>query len=222
MELDLQVVRKELFSAVIGDVMDKMGLFHQFVPPEVQPLDTSTVLVGYAMPVLEADCYGIEIASENRTAAFGKMFEALDSLKPGEVYVCAGGNGAYAQWGELMSTRAQALGAAGAVVNGYSRDTNGIRRLRFPTFSRGRYAQDQGVRGRVIDYRCAVEFPNSTVVEPGDVVFGDIDGVVIVPRSRADEVIEAALEKVRGENQVRKAIENGMSTVEAFETFGIM
>ena len=220
--MDLKEVQGELFSAVIGDVMDTMGLLHQFLPPEVQPLDSSMVLVGYAMPVLEADCHGTKVASENRSAPFGKMFEALDSLRPGEVYVCAGGNGAYAQWGELMSTRAQALGAAGAVVSGYSRDTNGIQRLKFPTFSRGRYAQDQGVRGRVIDYRCPIELSNSTVVEPGDLVFGDIDGVVIVPRGRADEIIEAALEKVRGENQVRKAIEDGMSAVEAFETFGIM
>lgn len=220
--MNLEVVRTELFSAVIGDVMDQMGLTHQFVPPEVQPLDTSALLVGHAMPVLEADCYGIEIASENRKVAFGKMFEALDSLRRGEVYVCAGGKGAYAQWGELMSIRAKSLGAAGAVVNGYSRDTKGIYRLNFPTFSRGRYAQDQGVRGRVIDYRCAIEFPNGTVVEPGDLVFGDIDGVVIVPQGRKQEIIEAALEKVRGENQVRKAIEKGMSAAEAFKTFGIM
>jgi regulator of RNase E activity RraA len=222
MKLDLAGLRGELFSAVLGDVMDAMGLYHQFLPPEIQPLDPSMVIVGYAMPVLEADCRGAEVASEGRSAAFGKMFEALDSLKPGEVYICAGGSGNYAQWGELMSTRARALEAAGAVVSGYSRDTNGILKMSFPTFSRGRYALDQGVRGRVIDYRCAIEFPNATVVEPGDLIFGDLDGVVVVPHRISDEVVEAALEKVRGENQVRSAIEGGMSTVEAFKTFGIM
>ena len=222
MKLDLAGLRRELFSAVLGDVMDAMGLYHQFIPPEITPLDTGTVLVGYAMPVLEADCHGIGIASEGRSAAFGKMFEALDSLKQDEVYICTGGSGNYAQWGELMSTRARLLGAAGAVVSGYSRDTNGILKMGFPTFSRGRYALDQGVRGRVIDYRCAIEFPNGTVVEPGDLIFGDLDGVVVVPHRITAEVVEAALEKVRGENRVRKAIEEGMSTVEAFETFGIM
>jgi 4-hydroxy-4-methyl-2-oxoglutarate aldolase len=121
-----------------------------------------------------------------------------------------------------MSTRAMRLGAAGAVLDGYSRDTHGILKLGFPTFSQGAYAQDQRLRGRVIDYRSPIEFPNGTVVEPGDIVFGDIDGVVIVPQASEREVIQAAIEKVRGENHVRTAIEGGMSTVEAFRTFGIM
>ena len=222
MKMDLAQLRGELFSAVLGDVMDGMGLYHQMLPPEIRPLDPSTVLAGFAMTVLEADCYGVEIASEEKQAPFGKMFAALDSLQPEEIYICTGGSGLYAQWGELMSTRARVLGAAGAVVNGYSRDTKGILKMGFPTFSRGCYALDQGVRGRVIDFRCAIEFPNGTVVEPGDLVFGDVDGVVVVPRGRIEEVIGAALEKVRGENKVREAIEKGMSTVEAFETFGIM
>lgn len=220
--MNLHDIRTELFTAVIGDVMDVMGLLHQMLPPEIRPLDPDTVLVGFAMPVLEADCYGVEIASEGRSAAFGKMFAALDSLTTDEIYICAGGSGLYAQWGELMSTRAKVLGAAGAVVAGYSRDTKGILKMGFPVFSRGCYALDQGVRGRVIDYRCPIEFPNGTVVEPGDLIFGDIDGVVAVPRARIEEVIAAALEKVRGENRVREAIEQGMSTVEAFETYGIM
>src|SRR6187455_3044822 len=75
------------------------------------------------------------------------MLRALDELKANEVYICTGGSPRYALWGELMSTRAQTLGAAGAVVDGYHRDTRGIRRLGFPVFSYGSYAQDQRVRG---------------------------------------------------------------------------
>ena len=219
---DLQALSRELFSAVIGDVMDKMGLRHQFLPPQIQPLDPGMVVVGHAMPVLEADCSGTRVHSEHVEQPFGKMFDALDDLKPGEVYICTGSSGAYALWGELMSTRARRLGAVGAVVNGYSRDTPGIAQMGFPTFSCGRYAQDQGVRGRVIDWRCPIEFAHGVVVNPGDLVFGDIDGVVIVPRERQDEILEAALEKVHGENKVRVAIENGMGAAEAFRTFGIM
>lgn len=219
---DLQLLAKELYSAVIGDVMDKMGLRHQFLPPQIQPLDAKMVVVGYAMTVLEADCSGTRIHSQGKEEPFGKMFEALDDLQADEVYICTGSSGAYALWGELMSTRARQLGAAGAVVNGYARDTNGILQMGFPTFSHGRYAQDQGVRGRVIDWRCPIEFDHGVIVRPGDLVFGDIDGVVIVPQDRQDEVLEAALEKVHGENQVRVAIENGMGAAEAFRTFGIM
>jgi regulator of RNase E activity RraA len=121
-----------------------------------------------------------------------------------------------------MSTRAIKLGAAGAVLDGYSRDTHGILRLGFPTFSYGSYAQDQRLRGRVIDYRCPIQFANATVVHPGDIVFGDIDGVVIIPKAVEAVIIQGALDKVRGENRVRTAIEAGMSTVEAFRSFGIM
>jgi regulator of RNase E activity RraA len=121
-----------------------------------------------------------------------------------------------------MSTRAKTLGAAGAVVDGYHRDTNGIRRLGFPVFSYGSYAQDQRVRGRVIDYRCPIEFANGARVDPGDVIVGDIDGVLVIPRARADEIVSAALEKVEGEEAVRLMIEKGESTEAIFGKTGIM
>jgi 4-hydroxy-4-methyl-2-oxoglutarate aldolase len=216
------LMRGELFTAVVGDVLDAAGYTHQFLPPQLRPLDPGMVVIGRAMPVLEADCHGEAVASSGQRQPFGLMFEALDDLKRDEVYICTGSSLTYALWGELMSTRAQHLGAAGAVLDGYSRDTPGILKLDFPTFSHGTYAQDQRLRGRVIDYRCSIEFPNGVVVEPGDIVFGDVDGVVIVPRKAEHDIIAAAIDKVRGENRVRAAIEGGMSTVEAFRTFGIM
>lgn len=215
-------MREELFTAVVGDVMDASGLIRQFLPPEIRPLWSDLVLVGRAMPVLEADCTGHTIAHQNRKAPFGVMLEALDDLKQGEVYVCTGSSRRYALWGELMSTRAIMLGAAGAVLDGYSRDTRGILRLDFPTFSRGTYAQDQAIRGRVIDFRCPISFDNGVQVKPGDLVFGDLEGVVIVPAEHEADVIHEALEKIRGENIVRKAIEEGMSAREAFDRYGIM
>ena len=149
------------------------------------------------------------------------IFEALDSLRPNEVYICSGSSPRYALWGGLMSTRATKLGAAGAVVDGYSRDTPEILRLNFPTFSMGSYAQDQGPRGKVIDYRTPIEF-NGIRVHPGDIVFGDLDGVIIVPKEAVNDAFEAAIEKARGEKLVKQALEQGMSTVEAFAKFGIM
>ena len=147
-----ELARKELYTAVVGDVMDKMGLTHQFLPPRVQPLDAEMVTVGRAMTVLEGDCFEVVSATDaNAVLAkpFGLMLEALDDLKPNEVYVCAGASPRYALWGELMTTRAIRLGAVGAVVDGYSRDTAGILELGFPTFSYGCYAQDQAPRGKV-------------------------------------------------------------------------
>ncbi|MDA0747603.1 MAG: RraA family protein [bacterium] len=216
------LMKRELFTAVVGDVMDQMGLIRQFLPPELQPLRDDLVVAGRAMPVLEADCTGQTVSHLKEKKPFGVMLEALDDLKANEVYICTGSSPTYALWGELMSIRAMKLGAAGAVLGGYSRDTSGILALNFPTFSTGRYAQDQGIRGRVIDFRCAIEFPNGVRVTPGDLVFGDLDGVVVVPQDAVEEVIAAALTKARGENKVREAIEGGMGAKAAFDTFGIM
>ncbi|MBL8166732.1 MAG: RraA family protein [Acidobacteria bacterium] len=218
------LIRRELFTAVVGDVMDKLGLQRQFLPPRIQPLRQDMVVLGRAMPVLTADVFSDAEPSQAGGAmaqAFGLMLTALDDLKPNEVYVCTGGSPRYALWGELMSTRALKLGAAGAVLNGYARDADGILRLNFPAFAYGRYAQDQGPRGKVIDFRVSVEI-EGVRVRPGDYVFGDGEGVLIVPEDAAEESFSRALEKARGEKLVKKALEDGLSASDAFQKFGIM
>lgn len=225
--------KAELYTAVVGDIMDQLGFLHQFLPAAIRPLDPRMVVIGRAMPVVEADCAGPAPWTETGDAAvretsnpsinkpFGLMLEALDDLKAGEVYLCAGGSPRYALWGELMSMRATKLGAAGAVMDGHHRDTRGIERLGFPTFSYGPYAQDQSPRGKVIDFRCPVEI-GGVHVDPGDIVFGDIDGVCVVPQRAETNVFTRAIEKARGEKQVQHALESGMSAKQAFEEFGIL
>lgn len=216
--------REMLFTAVIGDIMDQMGFHDQFLPPCIRPIRTDAVVIGRAMPVLESDVPFAEWKEARSTPVskpFGLMFEALDDLKPNEVYVCTGSSPSYALWGELMSTRASILGAAGAVVDGYSRDTRAIMSHSFPVFSYGSYGQDQGCRGKVLDFRTPIRVRN-VWVRPGDIVFGDIDGVCIIPQKAETEVFRLAMEKVSGEDSVRTALESGMSTVDAFRKFGIM
>lgn len=218
------IAKKELFTALVGDVLDKLGYQHQFLPPGIKPLNKKMVLIGRAMPVLEADVFSESTEDSHSPLMkkpFGLMFEALDSLQQDEVYICTGSSNPYALWGGLMSTRAIKLGAAGAVVNGYSRDSNEVEKLQFPTFSAGTYAQDQGPRGKVISYNIPIEI-NSIRINPGDIVYGDRDGVLIIPRKIEKEAFEGAIDKARGEHLVKKALESGMSTVDAFEKFGIM
>jgi regulator of RNase E activity RraA len=219
-----QSARRELFSAVLGDVMDAMGLQRQFLPPAIVPLERAMVVCGRAMTVVEADL--AEQAAEGARSLqqprpFGLMMEALDDLKTDEVYICSGASPRYALWGELMSVRAMRCGAAGAVVDGYSRDTRAVAALKFPTFSHGSYAQDQGPRGTVIDFRVPIEIGQARV-RPGDVIFGDMDGVCVVPREAEQDVFAAAFDKARKEKVVRKALEEGMTSREAFEKFGIL
>jgi regulator of RNase E activity RraA len=217
-----RTVRETLFTAVIGDVMDAAGLTRQFLAPHIRPLQPEMMLVGRAMPVLEADCCGTEIGHLGQPGPFGLMFRALDELQPGEVYVAAGGTPDYARWGGLMSTRAKALGAAGAVLDGPHRDTREILGLGLPIFSTGPYAQDQGVRGRVVDYRCRVRLGNGVEIHPGDLIVGDIDGVLAVPRAQVADIINAALAKVAGEAAVRGMIEAGERTEAIYAKTGIM
>lgn len=217
-----RTVREKLFTAVIGDVMDASGLTRQFLPPEIRALHPDMVVVGRAMPVLEADCSGEAVGHSGRPEPFGLMFQALDELKPGEVYVAAGGSPRYAFWGGLMSTRAHSLGAAGAVLGGPHRDTREILGLGLPVFSMGAYAQDQRLRGRVVDYRCQVAFPNGATVAPGDLIVGDLDGVLVVPAAHVADVVHRALAKVEGEDEVRAMIGRGMRTADIFDQTGIM
>jgi regulator of RNase E activity RraA len=219
-----ELARRELFTAVVGDIMDTMGLQKQFLPPRIRPLRSDMVVIGRAMTVLEADVFSAQVehsANPLMAKPFGLMLEALDDLKAGEVYICTGASPTYALWGELMSVRAMKLGAAGAVLDGYARDTNPILSLNFPTFAYGSYAQDQGPRGKVIDFRVPLEMGGVKIM-PGDIVFGDVDGVCIIPQQAEEAVFAKSVEKARGEKTVRKAIESGMSTVEAFKKFGIM
>jgi regulator of RNase E activity RraA len=217
-------MRRELFTCVVGDVMDRLGLMHQFLPPQIQPLRQDMIVAGRAMPVLSMDVFAEKVAgTANPLMAkpFGLMLEALDDLRPNEVYLNTGSSPRNAMWGELMSTRARKLGCVGAVVNGYVRDTRAILSMGFPTFAFGSYGQDSGPRYKVMDFRIPVEI-GGVMVRPGDILFGDIDGVCVVPAESETEVLAKALEKVRGERLVRKALEEGTTAVEAFDKYGVM
>jgi regulator of RNase E activity RraA len=216
-------LRDNLFTAVVGDVLDKLGRRQQFLPQAIGPLAPNMKLVGRAMPVLEADILDGSSGLPGRPGGkpFRLMLEALDDLRPNKVYVATGGSFRYALWGELMSTRARYLCAAGAVLNGFVRDAAGIEALGFPTFCRGVYAQDQGPRGEVIGFRTSIEIEGVRIA-PGDLIFGDREGVLVIPSDVKNETVAAALAKASTENKVAIAIRGGMSALEAFETFGVL
>jgi len=182
------------------------------------------IVIGRAMPVLSVDVFEEKVsgtANKLMEKPFGLMLEALDDLKPHEIYLNTGSSPRNALWGELMSIRARKLGSSGAVLNGYVRDTKAILALGFPAFSWGSYGQDSAPRYKVVDYRVPVEI-GGVRVRPGYILFGDIDGVCAIPTEAANEVFTKALEKVRGEKLVRKALEEGSSAVSAFEKHGVM
>lgn len=220
-EILFKTIKEKLFTAVLGDVLDALGYRQQFLPQEIKPLDPETKIVGRAMTVLEAPYPEGGKAGLLSDVPFGVMFEALDDLQTGEIYLASGAGLDFALWGGLMSTRAKHLNSAGAIVNGFIRDVGQIRGLDFPVFSRGSYAQDQGVRGKVVDWRIPIQI-GQVKVNSGDLVFADEEGVLIVPQEIEEKAVQLALVKVSTENKVATALEAGMSSKEAFDTFGVM
>ena len=210
----VNLIRERLHTAVLGDILDVIGLRHQFLPPQVRPLHPGVRMVGRAMTVQEED-------NDDISRQFGKMFEALDQLGQGEIYLAAGGSGAYAMWGELMTSSAIARKAAGAVLVGPMRDTAAVRALGLPVFSTGSYAQDQRGRGQVVAYRSRLTI-GRVVVDDGDIIVGDEDGVLVIPADRLDEVLERAVAKVGIEDEIGKRLARGESSQEMFDAYGVM
>jgi regulator of RNase E activity RraA len=219
-----EVAQKELFTCVVGDTLDKQNLLHQYLPPQIQPLSRDMVLIGRAMPVLSGDVFQEKIegsANELSAKPFGLMLEAVDDLNQNEIYVNTGSSPRNALWGELMSVRARKRGARGAVLNGYVRDTKAILAMEYPTFGFGSYGQDSAPRYKVHDFRIPIEI-GGVLIRPGDILFGDIDGVVVIPSEVETETFSLALEKMRGERSVRRELEEGSSAVAVFKRHGIM
>lgn len=222
------LIREKLYTPVVGDILDQMGYTHQFLPMNIRPLtalvppnmvapmepDNRNALVGWACTVLENDVFCAP------KKPFGYLTEALDQLRPNEIYVATGAHNS-ALWGELLTATSKVRGAVGAVIDGPTRDTPQVLAQNFPVFCTGCWAQDSSLRTYVFDFRCPIEIGQVTI-QDGDLIFGDVDGVLVVPRGIVEEVIEKALEKAAGEKLVRKAIENGMSATDAFAHFGIL
>jgi len=209
------VMRSELYTPVVGDILDALGYRRQFLPPGIRAIREGMRVVGRAMTVLLTDVTGPQ------PRPFGRLTEALDQLEAGEVYLAQNATMPSAAWGEILTATARQRGAVGAVVDGYHRDTPKVLEQDFPVFSLGAYAQDSAVRSSVVDFRCRIRI-GDVEIESGDIVFGDVDGVLIIPSAVEDEVIERALTKARTENVVRDAIERGMSSTEAFRVYGVL
>jgi regulator of RNase E activity RraA len=214
----LSVLRARLFTSVLSDCLDAAGHRGQAMQARIRPLDESLVLCGRARTGLYMDVYEA-IEGEN---PYELEIRLIDDLKTDEVPVFAcGGSGRIAPWGELLSTAARARGAAGVVMDGLTRDVRAIREMKFPVFSGGIGPLDSKGRGKVMAIDVAVEVAGARVA-PGDLVFGDADGVVVVPRAIEDQVVAAALAKVAGENATREALARGEKLADVFKRHGIL
>jgi 4-hydroxy-4-methyl-2-oxoglutarate aldolase len=210
--------RTRLYSGVISDVLDGLGNMHHALAPKIRPLDDSLVLFGRARTALYMPVYHVEPGSN----PYELEIALVDSLTQDDVAILAcPREERIGPWGELLTTAARARGAAGCVTDGLVRDVRLIREMRFPVFAGGIGPLDSKGRGMVMAVDVPVEC-GGVPIRPGDWVFGDVDGVVIISAELAERVIELSLEKVLAENTVREELAAGEKLAVVFARHGIL
>ncbi|MGQ0567805.1 MAG: RraA family protein [Gemmobacter sp.] len=216
---DFASLSQTLYSAVLSDTMDSLDLQARAMRSFVRPLDDSLVLMGRARTGLFAATYGLQ-GGEN---PYEIEMALIDDLGPGDVAMlaCGGPTERIAPWGELLTTATLARGASGCVTDGLVRDVRHIRALGLPVFHGGIGPLDTRGRARMIERDTPVEIAGVRM-ERGDIVFADIDGVVVIPLARAPEVIDRALEKVTMENHSRDELRSGRLLREVYEKYGVL
>jgi regulator of RNase E activity RraA len=210
---------RTLYTAVLSDVLDDAGFMNQALKPFVRPLDETSVMCGFARTGLYRKVYHVEPGRN----PYEIEMDLIDSLAPGEVAVlaCDGPTDRIAPWGELLTTAASIRGAAGCLTDGLVRDVRRIREMRFPVFSGGIGPLDSKGRAEMAAMDIAVEVAGVRV-EPGDLVFGDVDGCVAIPKAVAPRIVARALEKVTAEDRTRDALAAGESLRQVFQRFGVL
>lgn len=219
MQFDFDVLKKTLYTAVLSDVLDSLGYPNQAMPPFMRPLDDTKVMFGRARTGLFMATYDVQ-EGEN---PYEVEIALIDDLKKDDIAVfgCNGPTTRIAPWGELLTTASLKRGAVGVVTDGLVRDVRQIRALGFPTFHGGIGPLDSRGRGKMILRDTPIEC-GGVKVATNDLVFGDVDGVVIIPQHIAREVIDTALKKVTSENHTREALEQGMLLGEVYARYGVL
>ncbi len=211
------VIRQKLYTPVVSDTLDRLGFRQQAMRHDIRPLHPDFIIVGRARTLLWMATY-----EEVKPNPYVNEMEAIDSLKPGDVPVHSTDySWTVAPWGELLSTAAQMRGSTGTVVDALVRDVKRIIALQFPTFARGIKPVDSCGRGFVADFDVTIRC-GDVEVHPGDIVFGDFDGIVVIPRAAEAEVLSRALAKVDGENNTRSELVQGRLLHEVYAKYGVL
>ena len=215
---NLAEVSAHLFTSVLSDCLDSIGQCNQALPSQIRPLDDELVMVGRARTASFMEVYH----HEPGTNPYELEIALIDSLKRGEIPVFACSNPArVAPWGELLSTAARARGAAGALMDGCTRDVKAIRAMKFPVFHAGIAPLDSKGRGRIMVLDTPVAC-GGVMVSSGDLVFGDADGIVIIPKRVEAEVLALAFEKIKGEKSTLRDLQRGDKLADVFARYDIL
>jgi 4-hydroxy-4-methyl-2-oxoglutarate aldolase len=218
-KIDFDALKTVLYTAVLSDTLDSFGHMNQAMRPFIRPLDESKVMFGRARTGLYMNTYSVA-EGEN---PYEIEIALVDDLKPGDVAVfdCGGPTERIAPWGELLSTASLKRGAVGCVTDGLVRDVRQIRQLGFPVFHGGIGPLDSKGRAKMMARDVPISCGGVSVAS-GDLIFGDVDGVVVIPQGIAAQVIEAAIAKVKSENITRDELNRGLLLGEVYRKYGVL
>ena len=209
-------IEQILYTAVVSDSLDQLGLREQAMREYLRPVHSHCVCAGWARTIQCEDVY------ELKANPYEKEIQAVDSILAGEVVIVSTHRSTRnAPWGELLSTAAKARGARGAIVDGFVRDVRKTEQIGFPVFASGIKPLDSAGRGEVVAYNVPVVCGEVTV-HPGDLIFADFDGIMVVPRAAVDDVLQLAFDKVSKENRSREELERGAYLRDVFNKFGVL
>ncbi|WP_205857486.1 RraA family protein [Phytoactinopolyspora endophytica] len=203
----------ELFTAAINDVLRTRGLVDQALPHEIRPLRDEMKVAGFAFTVS---------GEKNRDGADDMPERAamLEAIGPDMVCVWeTGHDDESAQWGEVMTMAAKRQGCRGAVVDGGVRDTDKVLSQDFPTFVRYRSSNGMKGRFRITSWQERISIGGVSIA-PGDVIVADIDGVIVVPRALAYDVLVEAEQVRRNEVGIKEMISDGATPRDVVERGG--
>jgi regulator of RNase E activity RraA len=214
--ITLSMIRQSLYTAVVADALDSLGIAHCSPRKAIRPFTSSALLAGRCRTTLWSEMF------HQDPHPYELELKAVDACRTDDVLICAaGGSMRSGIWGELLSTAASNRGCVGAIVDGAVRDVARMRQMAFPVFALGTSVYDSLHRQRVVDVDIPVEI-DSVRICPGDLVLADEDGIVVVPQHVELEAIRRAWKKVHDENITRDAIRGGMGAVEAYQRYGIL
>ena len=214
MALNSEMIKEILYSGIISDVLDGMGYRNQALAGGISPLTDDTVIFGPAFTSIGTTVYSMP---ENPLVAQCKV---VDQLGEDEIYVLVTrGDYNCAVFGELFATAVNARKGAGVLLDGYARDVKALKEMKFPLFYKGRDVRTSKGRCEINECQIPVILDGVTI-RPGDYIFGDIDGLIVIPKEVAEEVIRQAAETVEKENEVRTRLLNGSTLQKAYEEIG--
>ena len=210
------LMREKLYTAVVSDMLDSLGFRDQAMRHDIRPLHPDFVVVGRARTAYWIEEYKV------RDNPYFNEIAMIDSLRPGDVSVHSTDlSWNIAPWGELLSTASKMRGSTGAIVDACTRDVKKIIQLGFPVFTRGIKPLDSQGRGFLEAYDVPIRCGDITV-KPNEIVFGDYDGIVVIPQDVEDEVLSQALERVTGEDNTRRELLEGKLLSDVYEKYGVL